>query len=64
METKLWALDHDHETNRARGVLCQPCNLGLHYIETPGWLSKALAYLSTGGVIPVPIVRRRRRNAS
>ena len=39
------ALDHDHVTGRRRGILCNKCNIGLHYIEDSEFLQKALLYL-------------------
>jgi hypothetical protein len=38
-------IDHDHQTNRVRGLLCGPCNRKLHSVETESFLSRALAYL-------------------
>jgi len=33
MKTKDKHIDHDHNTNKIRGVLCQKCNLFLGYYE-------------------------------
>lgn len=38
-------VDHDHNTNAVRGLLCYTCNRGLHMIEAPGRMDAALAYL-------------------
>jgi hypothetical protein len=40
------ALDHDHETGEARGILCHHCNAGLgHFREDPDIMRKAAEYL-------------------
>ena len=39
-------LDHDHTTNRVRGLLCTKCNTGLGWVEQTTWLEAALQYLA------------------
>ena len=39
------ALDHDHVTGKARGILCMRCNTFLAAVENKPWLSGALDYL-------------------
>lgn len=39
-------IDHDHKTNKVRGILCSGCNTGLgHLGDTVEGLKKALYYL-------------------
>ena len=43
-------VDHDHSTGKARGILCQPCNLALgHFQDDPIVITAALEYLLRGG---------------
>lgn len=38
-------VDHDHKTNRVRGLLCRRCNLELQVVENSKFLDKAISYL-------------------
>ena len=41
------AIDHDHTTNRIRGLLCTSCNAGIgQFKENPELLQKAIDYLT------------------
>lgn len=45
-------LDHNHVTNKVRGLLCCNCNLGLgNFRDDPKLLEKAIQYL---GGVPCP----------
>lgn len=39
-------IDHDHETQFIRGLLCRKCNSGLHYFEDSIFIKKAKSYLA------------------
>jgi hypothetical protein len=40
------AVDHNHTTNEARGLLCRACNRRLATLEDSEWRAKAEAYLA------------------
>lgn len=40
-----FGVDHSHQTNAVRGLLCSRCNIGLVYIEDKQFLESALKYL-------------------
>lgn len=43
-------VDHCHDTNKIRGMLCRTCNLGLgNFKDSKDLLSKAVAYLTAKG---------------
>lgn len=45
-ESRIWHLDHDHESGAIRAVLCLNCNCGIgHLHDSPDLLRKAAAYL-------------------
>lgn len=51
---KGWATDHDHETGKIRGILCQPCNMALGLLQDSiGRLEKLMAYLKTNKPISI-----------
>lgn len=40
--------DHDHKTNKVRGLICAPCNRGIGYFkDNPQFLRNAAKYLET-----------------
>ena len=46
-----WNTDHDHLTNKVRGILCNGCNLMIgHAKDNIDRLRNAITYLSAGGV--------------
>lgn len=57
LEGKYLDVDHDHAccpSNRScgrcvRGLLCRSCNSGLHMVERPERMARALAYLGRAG---------------
>ena len=43
-------VDHNHETGKFRGSLCNHCNSGLgHFLDNPKLLRKAFYYLKDRG---------------
>lgn len=45
-KVKYFAVDHDHETGEARGLLCHPCNVGLGQLQdSTKILESAIHYL-------------------
>ncbi len=42
-------VDHDHDTNKVRGILCARCNSQLSIVDNPVWLKQALNYLKKYG---------------
>ena len=42
---KMPHVDHDHVTNRVRGLLCPRCNPALRALDEVGWYEKARGYL-------------------
>lgn len=44
-DTMRLAVDHDHQTGRVRGLLCNRCNLGVGYVEDGVFAANAKAYL-------------------
>lgn len=47
---KMLSMDHDHETNKIRDLLCSPCNLALGgFMDDPNLLEEAAKYLRKWG---------------
>ena len=46
MKRQALCVDHDHETNKVRGLLCGPCNLGIGKLaDDPVIIQSAVNYL-------------------
>lgn len=46
LDKRLPDIDHDHSTNKFRGLLCRQCNLGLGYFkDNEASLMNAISYL-------------------
>lgn len=49
-------IDHCHDTNKVRGLLCHKCNLGIgHFQDSPALLREAIKYLEEGVIRPNPL---------
>ena len=47
---KMLSLDHDHDTNKVRGLLCSSCNMALGgFRDNPKILESAISYLKIWG---------------
>lgn len=46
-EPNIWHIDHDHSTNKVRGMLCGPCNMALGLFKDDiNNMQKAIEYLN------------------
>jgi len=40
-------VDHNHKTNKVRGLLCQRCNMGIgQFRDDPNLMARAVEYLT------------------
>jgi hypothetical protein len=54
-------IDHDHETNQFRGLLCVRCNTAISYIDDKKWLASAMRYIESAKQAQHPIYTRQPR---
>lgn len=48
-----WVIDHCHQNGHVRGILCDPCNVGLgRFFDDTEKLRKAIAYLERTAEAP------------
>lgn len=45
-ERRAMNIDHNHESGKVRGLLCDGCNLSLGHLERNEWVEKAKQYLT------------------
>jgi uncharacterized protein YpuA (DUF1002 family) len=46
VDAKATHVDHNHDTNKVRGILCRSCNIGLgHFKDSTEFLLEAIEYL-------------------
>lgn len=51
---KYLPVDHDHRTDRIRGLLCAKCNAGLgHFDDSPARLRSAATYIEAHAIVAV-----------
>lgn len=56
---KLFAVDHNHETGKIRGLLCRGCNVGIGNLkDDPDLLNRAVGYIREGGIFGKTYARR------
>lgn len=45
-----WVVDHAHDTNQVRGILCNPCNVAIGFLkDDPALADRVAAYLRRHG---------------
>lgn len=54
-------IDHDHETNQFRGLLCVRCNTALCFVDDKAWLNAAQDYLRKAASEANPVFVRQER---